>query len=334
MAASNCCFSLIDDQGCQTDTCLRIDFVEPLAPFATVVAPLCQGAATGSLTFGTLGGRAPYNYQWSNSSRGLGENGVFAAEGDSLVLDGLFAGDYQIRLSDAFFDTTFTLSISEPQRLALLLDQVNPISCYRFCDGNFSISHRGGTGAVTLLTVPPTTGFGCAGTYFFEAEDANGCQADTSYTLVEPTEFIASVANFNNVSCFGGTDGRIAVATNGSPQAYLWSHGPTTAAVAGLAAGTYSLTVTNNDGCPDTLVQRIDEPSLPLRVNIALGRPITCADDADGVLQASSNGQFGRLAYSWSDGQNTAVALDLGPGQYSVLATDERGCQDSAAYTP
>lgn len=332
VAGTNCCVTLTDDQGCMTDTCFIVDFVEPFAPFSSFTEPLCTGDSTGSFTFGIRGGRAPYVYFWENADQSLGGNSVFLAEGDSLIVDQIPAGDYTIRIADVFFDTSFVLTVTEPPLLTISVDQINQITCFQACDGSFSVSSAGGTGTRTITTEPPAGGMGCAGMYRFVVTDDNGCTAETTATLIEPAEFIVSAATVQQVSCFGGADGSITLTSNGNPQAYAWSHGPITQTVTNLMAGTYTVTVTNADGCQDTISQVIDQPLAPLQVSFMELNPITCAADADGVLRVDVTGGFGNLDISWSDGQNGPLANDLGPGRYEVTIIDERGCSTTDAY--
>ncbi|MEL6276618.1 MAG: SprB repeat-containing protein, partial [Bacteroidota bacterium] len=333
VAGANCCVNVMDDQGCSYDTCFVVDFVEPFEPFDRFSEPLCQGDSTGSLTFGIRGGRAPYLYTWENVDQSLLGAGTFAAEGDSLVINDLPAGTYTIRIIDAFFDSTFQVAVTEPALLTVSIDEVFPISCFQACDGDFTITTAGGTGVRDLQITSPVGGYGCAGLYVFTVTDENGCIATVSEELIEPEEFIVSAASVSDVNCFAGSDGSIELITNGTPIAYAWEHGPMAAAVNNLSAGLYTVTVTNADGCLDTFSQLIVQPDAPLLVDIAEVNPITCAVDADGILQATASGGFGAVSYNWSNGQTTPTAINLGPGTYNLEVQDARGCTFSTSYT-
>lgn len=331
-AGATCCVVLRDDFGCQADTCFVVDFVPPFQPFSSTTPVLCNGDSTGTLTFGVTGSRAPYFYQWSHTSlAGFSGMSVFLADGDALTVNDLPTGDYTIRIRDLFFDSTFTATITEPAVLAVAISNVAPISCFQACDGSVSISISGGVGNYSIDTIAPVP-FGCPGNYVFTVTDENGCLAQVSTELIEPVEFVVTAAEVENVTCFAGSDGRIALTSNGNPTAFAWNHGPTTATVTDLAAGTYTVTVTNDDGCEDVLSQVIDQPLLPLQLDFTEVNPITCAVDADGILRADVIGGEGEITYLWSNGQTTQSAVDLGPGNYQVSVTDARGCEAIGSF--
>ncbi len=332
-AGTNCCVVLRDGNACQTDTCFLVDFVPPLAVSARVeTSVLCHGDSSGALVFSALGGRGPYVYNWSDTDQSLGAIGVLLAEGDSILVGNLPAGAYRIIIADQFFTDTLVLNITQPDPLVLDLEASQLISCFQACDGGFTLQASGGVGGYQIDTLPPLAAYGCAGTYRFVLRDANGCQTEAFGTLYEPQEFLI-FAEAEAVTCFDGDDGSISISSNGSPIAYEWSHGPTTATVSGLAAATYQVTVTNADGCIASLSQTIDQPASPLEVRINELQPISCAANEDGILQALPMGGGGGLVYRWSDGQTSATATDLAPAIYTLSVTDARGCEAVATYT-
>jgi hypothetical protein len=92
--------------------------------------------------------------------------------------------------------------------------------------------------------------------------DANGCTATTSVTITQPTAITLTVTS-TDVTTYGGNNGSATVtATGGTPgYTYLWSNGATTSTAGSLIAGTYTVTVTDANGCTKTASVTINQPS-------------------------------------------------------------------------
>ena len=144
-----------------------------------------------------------------------------------------------------------------------------------------------------------------------------------------------TIINDADVTCNGGNDGTAEVAVSGGSVPYTYSWLPTggTAAIAsGLAASTYTVEVTDNNGCTGTTTVIIDEPdALVLNLNPT---DITCNGGADGSIQANVSGGQAPYNYSWSPfGGTTSLANNLPIGTYIVTVTDANGCTITASAT-
>ena len=113
---------------------------------------------------------------------------------------------------------------------------------------------------------------------------------------------------------------------------YTWSDGQTTATATGLAAGSYTVTVKDDNNCqavagPVTITE-------PTAVSASMGVPsmITCNGDANGSVTVTGSGGTvaGDYTYTWSDGQTTATATGLAAGSYTVTVKDDNSCSASA----
>src|SRR5690606_80136 len=119
--------------------------------------------------------------------------------------------------------------------------------------------------------------------------DANNCTTITNVTIAEPLILEASITltNVVNISCFDGNDGSAMVTVSGgtAPYTYLWNDATaqTTATATGLAAGTYTVTVTDANNCTTTTIVTIAEPTL-LEAAIVLANVVnvSCFDGNDG----------------------------------------------------
>jgi gliding motility-associated-like protein len=336
IADTECCVTVMDTNNCTDEVCFIVEFTTAIIPTFTNDSLACYGDTNGELTFSVVNGVPPYSYSWQNVTNSLNGSGTIDTEGGSVMLTNLPAGDYQIMVNDAFFDTTFTAVVWEPEELFIELDAITNASCYQFTDGMIATTINGGTLPYTFnwsdgQSTEDASGLG-AGNYLLEVTDANACRATLETNITEPPEFIATASVDQEVSCFAGEDGQLSVNTNGNAVGWNWSSGATEAVVSGLPTGDYSVTVTNSDGCLDTTLVNLPQPTEPLRTTILEVQPISCFGDADGILGAEVAGPFNSLTYQWSTGATVAEADGLTAGTYDILVRNEKGCVATAQY--
>ncbi len=166
------------------------------------------------------------------------------------------------------------------------------------------------------------------GTYHLTLTDANGSIADLEVTINEPALLTASATGSNNL-CFGESNGTASVSVEGgtTPYTYLWSNGETTESISSLAAGVYSVTVTDDNGCTTTAQYQVTQPTQ--LAAIATGTSTSCANSAT----VSASGGAGGYTYLWSNGATTQSITSLLAGTYTVTVTDGNGCQTTASCT-
>ncbi|MEZ4967983.1 MAG: SdrD B-like domain-containing protein [Saprospiraceae bacterium] len=136
-----------------------------------------------------------------------------------------------------------------------------------------------------------------------------------------------------NISCFGTPNGSAtAMATGGQePYSYLWSNGGATAQITGLAAGTYTVTVTDAAQNTATGMAMITQPA-PLGVQV-YGESQICGIAPDGKATAVPFGGSPPYTYLWNNGGTTAQITGLPAGTYTVTVTDMKGCTTSGSAT-
>lgn len=145
-----------------------------------------------------------------------------------------------------------------------------------------------------------------------------------------PCSFSVNVSSVD-ASCHGGSDGSATVIVSGAtlPYSYSWSMDTTlTSQVAtGLAAGTYSVTITDVTGCSVVTGFTIGQPSAPLIVLVS-GIDPSCSSGWDGSATASVSGGTAPYSYNWNTDpvQTAATATGLAGGMYTVTVTDLNGC--------
>ncbi|MBA3901971.1 MAG: SprB repeat-containing protein, partial [Bacteroidetes bacterium] len=162
-------------------------------------------------------------------------------------------------------------------------------SCKNADDGTATVLAAGAAAPFTFIwnTSPAqstATATGLSpGQYFVEITDANGCITLDSVIITEP-DSLTSIADITNVSCFGGADGSITVTAFGgvAPYSFLWNHNNSTLpTVLGLAAGNYSVVITDANGCFINRVYAVSEPAeIVLTIDVLTN--VSCYGGANG----------------------------------------------------
>ena len=165
--------------------------------------------------------------------------------------------------------------------------------------------------------------------------DAHGCKAggtDTSFTITQPAVLSLAGAVSVNVSCYGVNNGSITTNVTGgtTPYTYSWNTGSNLANLTSLAAGTYSVTVTDAHGCTVTGSYTITQPAAALAVSAGVTN-VSC-NGGNGTITTTVTGGTTPYAYLWRNSANTAN-LTTAAGAYSVTVTDAHGCATIGSYT-
>jgi len=164
------------------------------------------------------------------------------------------------------------------------------------------------------------------GSYTVTVTDANGCFTTKTYVLNALDLDLDINGDITNVHCYGFSTGSIHVSADQSnaPLSYLWSNGETSKDLQNLAEGTYSVTVTDANGCLDEKDFTVESPdpffNTIVVVQTDMGNP--------GSATITSTGGVLQYSYQWSNGNTTNSDNDLAPGSYSITVTDENGCQE------
>ncbi|MFP4488321.1 MAG: HYR domain-containing protein, partial [Bacteroidales bacterium] len=294
----------------------------------------CNGLNDGIIRISGSSGTEPYQYSI--------DGGAYQSSGD---FTGLSAGDYDLSLIDAngcLKDTT--MSIIEPEVFTFTLDSVTHNSCYGSDDASISITISGGTQPYAVSWTGPD-GFTsteedlsglAAGLYSLNLTDANNCNVFTlDTTITEPPQIIISeedLSDYNGygVSCYGSTDGFIGVdVSGGSGTLTLSWEGPdgfssSDEDITDLAAGDYTLTVTDELGCYETYEVSLSEPEeLYITYNVT---DASCPDVEDGAIDLSVSGGVTPYTILWDDGETVGDRSSITDGDYRVVVTDANGC--------
>ena len=309
--------TVTDSKGCKANTSVEVGAAIPILGTLSTIPVTCFGESNGQLTLTASGGNAPLQYNW-----GGGETG--------LNYTNLSAGTYIVTITDALGCTkTVSGLVPQPQDLQLsaTLDQV---ACFGATTGNINLNPVGGTQPYTYSWSTNATSqdlFGVgAGTYTVTVTDANNCTKSLSSTITEPA-LLAVTATPAPVLCHGLASGQIGITPTGgtTPYTYTWSDGRTTEDRSGLAAGTYSVTVTDANQCTTTTSAVVTEPAVALSGSV-VATNVNCYLAADGTIDLSVTGGTSGYTYSWTNGLTTQDLNSLPPANYVVTITDANGC--------
>ena len=131
------------------------------------------------------------------------------------------------------------------------------------------------------------------GTYTVTVTDANGCTVNASASVTQPSSALSStISSSQNVNCFGGNNASTAVTAAGgtSPYTYSWNNGSTSSALSGIIAGTYTVTVTDANGCTSQSSQTITQPSSALSSSASPAQNVTCYGLSNGSINLTTAG--------------------------------------------
>jgi hypothetical protein len=173
-----------------------------------------------------------------------------------------------------------------------------------------------------------------AGTYqLLVTNTASGCTNTAAVTVIQRQNVSASLAGQTNVNCNGGANGAASVEATGGNNAYsyTWSNGSSDAAIANLAAGNYTVTVTDGENCTAVASVDITEPTAVF-ANASATSQIQSGIN-DGSATADPVGGVAPYTFEWSNGETSQSISNLSPGTYTVSVTDANGCVVSQSVT-
>ena len=314
-----------DANGCTTTISATI--TQPQAPLSlatTQVNVLCFGNSTGSIDLSPSGGTPGYTYAWSNNS----------TIQDPL---NLIAGTYTVVVTDAngCIDTTSVI-ITQPQSgLSLSSTQVN-VLCFGNNTGAINLTVAGGTAPYTYAWSNNTTAQDpsnlIAGVYTVTVTDANGCTATATVTITQPASALVATTTQVMIACFGGNTGSVNMTPTGgtAPYTYVWTGGSTAQSAIGVPAGTYTVVVTDANGCTTTISATITQPQAPLSLATTQVN-VLCFGNSTGSIDLSPSGGTPGYTYAWSNNSTIQDPLNLIAGTYTVVVTDANGCIDTTS---
>ena len=325
-----------DDAGCSAQKTLLLKENNTLSLRGAPTATSCTGEATGSIDVTVSGGTAPYSFSWSNGQR-------------TEDISALPPGTYTVKVEDSkgcFVTATFSVTKTTFQ-VARTIAQP---SCHRAEDGSIILHDPiGGAGPFTYKWSNGATGTSltglASGAYSVIITDAAGCSRTLSFTVGSPAELTAS-ATVSPAVCHEDNSYAIDLNVSGgtAPYTYRWSNGTTDEDIQVAASGTFTVIVTDANGC--TISKEILVQSQAAAVSCTIERLDTMPScgttgntlstsvvDADSYrwTMVSSDG-------SWSITSGDAAAITFTSGTANSTATftltiTKDGCTKTCSYT-
>ena len=250
-----------DENGC-VDADSELILINELAEVTCVIDKniTCIGGSDGRAEVTVDVGAAPFIYLWNTSPP---QNGSIAT--------GLEAGDYEVTVTDNNgCESICMITLTDPEILEVSIDINAEIQCNGDGNGMLTAVASGGYGNYSFQWSHSDDAQSSnasnlfSGSYSVTVTDEEGCTASTSETLVDPPLLTCLATEMQSVTCYGGMDGIASVATvmpgNGAPYSYLWSNSETSSTNSNLSAGTYTVTVTDIDGCTTSCSVEITQP--------------------------------------------------------------------------
>ena len=319
LAPSKYVLTLADTFGCVvTDSITIVQSGSPMISFQ-IQQSTCSDA-NGKIKANVQGGQAPYTFLWSNGSTK-----------DSI--GNLVANTYSLTVTD--FNgcaVTSIASINTTGMTGITLLKKDPVC--NASNGMLSVTPIGGlapfayqwnTGNMsdTIKNLSP-------GKYMISVTDANNCMLVDSVTI----EFQSTPKiQFNAVGMAfcGQNNGYVLSKITGGklPYTYNWNTGSTMDIIQKLDSGTYSLIVTDNDGCKDTLSTFVNR-KIDLKVDSIIKKSF--CGYSNGMIKAMVTGGTAPYYYSWSTGVIIDSIKNLSAGIYTLAVKDANQCQKNFSF--
>jgi len=307
----------------------------------------CSPGNDGTATATVTGGNTPYTYSWSPAP---------GAGGTTATPTAMAAGTYTVTVTTTNgCTTTGTVTIAQPVNTPAITITNTPPSCTPGHDGTATATVTAGVTPYTYSWTGGPIGGGQGtsaitgldnGTYTLTVTGPPGsCSSSATTTLSGAPAAPTVTATATAATCNPGNDGTAtATATGGTlPYTYAWTGGAITggqgtANATGLAAGTYTCTVTSPSGCSSFATATVTSPGGPSSTSVAT--PVACFGGNNGTATATPTGGTAPLTYSWTTangaiggGATTVNATGLTAGTYTFTVQDGSGCGTTNTVT-
>ncbi len=291
--------------------------VQTISGSSVVTNVTCSGGTNGAINVTPTGGTAPYTFNWG---------GGITTEDRT----GLATGTYSVTITDAngCIGTVSEISVISFAGPVIGTTVVTNVSCFGGTNGAINLTTSGGAGgAYTFnwsdgITTEDRTGL-AAGTYSVIITNGTGCTRTVSGIIVtQPTTVVSGTTVVTNATC---NVGAINLTPTGgtAPYTFNWGGGVTTEDRTGLAAGTYSVIITDGTGCTRTVSGIIVTQPTTVVSGTTVVTNATCNV---GAINLTPTGGTAPYTFNWGGGVTTEDRTGLAAGTYSVTITDANGC--------
>ncbi len=278
----------------------------------------------GALQVEVSGGTPPYQYEWPG----------FESEASAT---GLVAGEYQVTITDARGKSRVVSATIPDKRVGVEVRQIEKVSAEGLSDGQAEAMASGGRPPYNYKWDDGTTGPLASqlseGMHLVTVVDAEGCEQVGQVGIGRTLQPLSlSVELVEPIQCNSGNGAALRAEPSGGqkPYRFQWGEAETSQAqIDGLAAGTYTVTVSDAQGNTAEAAYNMLEPEA-LQVSVREVQPASLGQ-SDGAAQASVTGGTPPYTYEWANGSSSAEATGLPAGEQQVIVRDANGCQASAS---
>lgn len=356
LAAGVYTFKIKDNIGCEISDNV---YIEQPATDLVVTYTSTQPTLTnnnGKIVLTPTGGTLPsgppgYTYQWSK----VGDTSFQSL--DVSQRTDLGNGTYNITVTSSS-GCPFPVITVKLEALNLEFVQQTNVKCFGAATGSLTVKGVGGTitsdydytwfknGTEITEKTAAITGL-TLGTYRVKIRDSKGDMVEATYTITQPNAPLSVTNNAalqQNVSCKNGNDGKISVSvsggTVGSGYQFLWNNGSTQQNIENLIAGTYSLIVTDANGCQAFLNNIvIIEPTSVITIPAATITHVAIFGESTGAISLGNiTGGNSGYNYKWSSSTYsgfTSITKDISglkAGSYTLVVTDSKLCTATQTF--
>jgi len=319
--------TVTDAQGSVVQETIQLTQPDILGVSVVVMDETIVNGCNGSATANPTGGTAPYTYLWSDGQT-------------TQMAVGLCAGIYQVTVTDANGCDVTTSNVINPPSCDLDVNVTGqPVDCNGGSDGSVlatPITQQNNTPFTYLwnngATTQEITGVD-AGPYSVTVTDSIGCTASGSFVVTEPPLLTVSTTVIDE-QIFEACDGSATATAGGGTPPYLydWSDGQIGQTASNLCPGTYTVTITDANGCTVERTITVNELSCS-GFSVAINTyNLTCFQENDGAAVAVVSGGTAPFTYFWATGGATTDSIaGLGAGTYQVTVTDSVNCEQTVS---
>ncbi len=312
------------DSASSFNGCYGLDSITISRPPEMILTPSSTNANcgfnNGSASITINGGIPPYDHRWTN-----GDETTFA--------DSLAAGIYVVEVEDATgCKVDKQILISDAEAPTITANQINPVSCFGGNNGSIDISVLGGISPFNYWWTNGSTSEDISnlsvGPYEVMLIDGDSCVSLATFEVTQPSEISLSTTT-TKTDCGLANGSAVVHATGGSgPYIHNWSNGSFDSIANSLSAGFYSVFVTDQNGCSDSIWAAVSEIAGPEVVLDSVIQP-SCSSPA-GSIYVTATGVNTPFNYTWSSGSNVEDLISVGSGVYNLTVSNTQGCLGTA----
>lgn len=329
-----------------------------------ITEPTAFGVSDGRAEIVIVGGTTidgNYKVEWSDINGNLLTNFKNTSNPFKTTLYNASDGKYIVKVTDdnhllanaeniSGCMVMDTITITQPEPLSVLVEELNYISCKGDSDGRLRAKASGGVvipdkqynyewfkeinGTFRTLnqfdSILVDVGNGI---YKVRITDQNHISKESDKYMIAEPEALSLALTSTETDCSLGNNGTASVKVTGGtpPYGIEWSNGDSGLEIKDLTEGSYFVYVTDAHGCYSHAKVDVAGPNPMIITNDKVRNP-TCFGGNDGTIVNTVSGGVPPYNFSWSNGYSSQNLFNLSAGNYILVITDARGCTKTVAY--